>query len=203
MGTLVFRRHVAQRLPRYRAFFEKAAKKYKLDWRLLAAMGYQESHWDPKAISPTGVRGIMMLTLKTASDVGVENRLKPQSSIMGGAAYFSDIMRRMPSDINEPDRTWMALAAYNVGMGHLEDARIITQKRGKDPHRWFDVKQSLPLLAKRKWYKKTKHGYARGWEPLQYVENIRSYYDILRWLDKSQQKKTDAPDALSIVPQVP
>ncbi len=203
VGTLVFRRHVAQRLPRYREFFEKAAKKYHLDWRLLAAMGYQESHWDPKAISPTGVRGIMMLTQNTASDVGVENRLKPQSSIMGGAAYFADILQRMPPDIREPDRTWMALAAYNVGMGHLEDARVITEKRGKDPHRWFDVKQSLPLLAKRKWYKNTKHGYARGWEPLQYVENIRSYYDILRWLDESQQQKVDTPDAVSILPQVP
>ncbi len=203
VGTLIFRRHVAQRLPRYRPFFEAAAKKYNLDWRLLAAMGYQESHWDPKAVSPTGVRGIMMLTLRTAAEMGIENRLKPESSIMGGAEYFSNSLQRIPDDIEEPDRTWMALAAYNIGYGHLEDARIITEQLDKDPRRWFDVKQSLPLLAKRKWYKNTRHGYARGWEPLQYVENIRSYYDILRWLEDSQQEKIREPDAFSILPQVP
>jgi membrane-bound lytic murein transglycosylase F len=203
VGTLIFRRHVAQRLPAYQDFFENAARENTLDWRLLAAMGYQESHWDPKAVSATGVRGIMMLTQRTAADLGVKNRLKPESSIMGGAAYFASILQRIPADIGEPDRTWMALAAYNIGYGHLEDARVITEQRGKDPHRWFDVKQSLPLLAKRKWYKNTKHGYARGWEPLQYVENIRSYYDILRWLDDTQVKKINTPEAFSILPQVP
>lgn len=203
VGTLIFRRHVAQRLPTYQDLFEAAAEKYKLDWRLLAAIGYQESHWDPKAVSPTGVRGIMMLTLRTASDLGIDNRLIPENSIMGGAEYFANSLERIPDDIGEPDRTWMALAAYNIGYGHLEDARIITEQLGKDPHRWFDVKQALPLLAKRKWYKNTRHGYARGWEPLQYVENIRSYYDILRWLDDSHQEKVSEPDTFSIFPQVP
>lgn len=203
VGTLIFRRHVAQRLPTYQDLFEAAAEKYKLDWRLLAAIGYQESHWDPKAVSPTGVRGIMMLTLRTASDLGIDNRLIPENSIMGGAEYFANSLERIPDDIDEPDRTWMALAAYNIGYGHLEDARIITEQLDKDPHRWFDVKQALPLLAKRKWYKNTRHGYARGWEPLQYVENIRSYYDILRWLDDSHQEKVSEPDTFSIFPQVP
>ncbi len=203
VGTMIFRRHVAQRLPAYSEIFQRAAKKHGLDWRLLAAMGYQESHWDPKAVSPTGVRGIMMLTLDTAKGLGIKNRVDPESSIIGGATYFAENLQRMPKDIGEPDRTWMAMAAYNVGYGHLEDARILTQQQGKDPDRWFDVKQSLPLLAKQKWYSKTKHGYARGWEPLQYVENIRSYYDILRWLDDSGQEKVSSPDAFSKLPQVP
>lgn len=203
VGTMIFRRHVAQRLPQYREFFERAGEQYDLDWRLLAAMGYQESQWDPNAVSPTGVRGIMMLTQDTAADVGIDNRIDPQSSIMGGATYFAQTLKRIPDDIQEPDRTWMAMAAYNVGLGHLEDARVLTEEQGKDPHRWFDVKQSLPLLAKRKWYVKTKHGYARGWEPLQYVENIRSYYDILRWIDDSQRVKVTEPDAFSKLPHVP
>ena len=203
VGTLYFRRHVDSRLPAYREMFEKAARKNDLDWQLLAAIGYQESHWDPKAVSPTGVRGIMMLTQATAAQLGIKNRLDPASSIRGGARYFAASRKRVPADIQEPDRTWMALAAYNVGYGHLEDARILTEQAGKDPDKWIDVRESLPLLAKRKWYKKTKHGYARGWEPVRYVENIRSYYDVLRWLVNNGKKDTPEPDAFSKLPQVP
>lgn len=201
VGTLYFQRHIESRLPKYQKMFEQAATENGLDWQLLAAIGYQESHWDPTATSPTGVRGIMMLTQATAAQLGIKNRLKPESSIDGGARYFASRLKKINDAIEEPDRTWMALAAYNVGHGHLEDARIITEQQGNDPNKWVDVKQVLPLLAKRKWYKKTKHGYARGWEPVRYVENIRSYYDVLRWMNEKEEKKE--PDALSILPQVP
>ena len=201
VGTLFFKRHIKSRLPKYQKMFEQAAKINDIDWELLAAIGYQESHWNPKAISPTGVRGIMMLTQATAAQMGVKNRLIPKSSIDGGARYFSSRLKRIDNAIEEPDRTWMALAAYNVGYGHVEDARIITKQQGNDPNKWINVKQSLPLLAKRKWYKKTKHGYARGWEPVRYVENIRSYYDVLLWI--SDKDKANESDVLSILPQVP
>ena len=201
VGTLYFKRHIESRLPKYQAMFEQAAEENDLDWQLLAAIGYQESHWNPKAISPTGVRGIMMLTQATAAQMGIKNRLKPESSIEGGARYFALRQKRIKESIEEPDRTWMALASYNVGAGHLEDARIITEQQGNDPDKWVDVKQTLPLLAKRKWYKKTKHGYARGWEPVRYVENIRSYYDVLRWVNGKDE--VPEPEALSILPQVP
>lgn len=203
VGTLFFKRHVETRLPRYREYFEISASENSLDWRLLAAIGYQESHWNPEAVSPTGVRGIMMLTQKTAAQLGVKNRLEPESSIDGGARYFASRRKIIVDSIQEPDRTWMALAAYNVGAGHLEDARIITEQLGKDPNKWIDVNQALPLLAKRKWYKKTKHGYARGWEPVRYVENIRSYYDLLRWIDDSSRDIAPEPNAITILPQVP
>ena len=203
VGTVIFRRHIAKRLPRYQQMFEDAGAVTEIDWRLLAALGYQESHWDPKAVSPTGVRGIMMLTRKTATSLGVENRLDPQSSIEGGARYFARTLKRIADDITEPDRSWMALAAYNVGLAHLEDARIITEQRGLDPDKWIDVKTSLPLLAKRKWYKDTRNGYARGWEPVQYVENIRSYYDMLKHLDGANENREPEPDVFSILPQVP
>lgn len=203
VGTVFFRRHVETRLPRYRDFYELSASENNLDWRLLAAIGYQESHWNPDAVSPTGVRGIMMLTQKTAAQLGIKNRLEPESSIKGGARYFASRLEKIADDIQEPDKTWMALAAYNVGLGHLEDARIITEQLGKDPDKWIDVNQALPLLAKKKWYKKTKHGYARGWEPVRYVENIRSYYDLLRWIDESSQNNAPEPDSITILPQVP
>ena len=205
VGTVEFRRHFSRRLPEYRELFQQAAEEHGLDWHLLAAVGYQESHWRPDAVSPTGVRGIMMLTQRTARELGIEDREDPASSIRGGAEYLAKTLRRIPDDIAEPDRTWMALAAYNVGFGHLEDARVITQQRGMDPHIWLDVKQSLPLLAQRKWYRNTRFGYARGWEPVRYVENIRSYYDLLRWLDEVNdiQPEQAEPDAFSILPQVP
>lgn len=177
--TRTFLRHVDSRLPRYVAYFRKAGEHDGLDWRLLAAMAYQESAWNPRAVSPTGVRGIMMLTLATAAHIGVKNRLNPRQSIRGGARYFRHILNEIPDRIAEPDRTWLALAAYNMGFGHLEDARAITQYRGMDPDKWVDVKQNLPLLQKKKWYKSMRYGFARGDEAVTYVERIREYYDQL------------------------
>jgi membrane-bound lytic murein transglycosylase F len=200
VGTKIFRRHIETRLPQFQELFEKAAAKFDVDWRLIAAMGYQESHWDPEAISPTGVRGIMMLTLKTSKDLDVKDRLDPKSSISGGTQYFKLTLQRISKKIPEPDRTWMAMAAYNIGFSHLQDARQITRKLNKNPNRWIDVKQALPLLAKKKWYKQTRYGYARGWEPVQYVENIRSYYDILKWVDEGSTEAIPVPDEFFKIP---
>lgn len=186
-GTNSYLGQIHNRLPSYRGYFEEAAKLYDLDWRLLAAMSYQESHWRPRAVSHTGVRGIMMLTQATAKHLGVEERTDARESILGGARYLRALIDKLPDNIKEPDRTWIAVAAYNVGFGHVEDARQITDTRGNNPDKWIDIKASLPYLAKSKWYKKTRYGYARGWEPVRYVENIRSYYDILVWqLGKEQ-----------------
>ena len=200
VGTKIFMRHIETRLPAYQDFFEEAAERQGVDWRMVAAMGYQESHWDPDAVSPTGVRGIMMLTFKTAKDMKVKNRLDPESSISGGAKYFKKTLDRIHEDITEPDNYWMAMAAYNVGYYHLQDARIITRKLNKDPNRWIDVRESLPLLAKKKWYKQTRYGYARGWEPVRYVENIRSYYDILKWVDDGSIELTPVPEEFLMIP---
>ena len=189
-----FTQRIETHLPRYIELFKKEADSVGMDWRLLASIGYQESLWNPAARSPTGVRGLMMLTLRTAKQMGVENRIDPAQSIYGGAKYFTRVLKRIPRRIPEPDRTWFALASYNVGFGHLEDARIITQQRGGDPDRWIDVKRSLPLLARKKWYRKTKHGYARGWEPVQYVENIRKYYDYLVELDNRALRDREPPN---------
>ncbi|NOQ63827.1 MAG: membrane-bound lytic murein transglycosylase MltF [Methyloprofundus sp.] len=181
VGNCTFQLHYQSRLPRYQELFQQAALKYDMDWRLLAAISYQESHWNPRAVSPTGVKGLMMLTRATAKQMGVKKRTDPKESIFGGALYFKQRIKTIPARISEPDRTWFALASYNIGFGHLEDARIITQSLGKNPDKWMDVKHSLPLLTKKKWYSKTKHGYARGREPVIYVNNIRSYLDLLLW----------------------
>lgn len=193
-GSHTFLAQIRQRLPQYRGQFEDTAKEYGIDWRLLAAVAYQESHWKPDAISPTGVRGMMMLTKATADSLGVDTRTDAEASIAGGARYLRALTDRIPDRVPEPDRTWFALAAYNVGYGHVEDARILTQKHGGDPDKWLDVKNNLPLLSKRKWYKKTRFGYARGYEPVRYVDNIRSYYDILSWyLEREDPERFKSP----------
>jgi membrane-bound lytic murein transglycosylase F len=191
VGTRRFIRDYNNILPRFRNLFEQTAESQKVDWRLLAAIGYQESHWDPEAISPTGVRGIMMLTKNTARGLGVDDRIDPAQSIFGGARYLERLRARLPETIKEPDRTWFALAAYNVGYGHVQDARVITARMGEEPDLWAHVKKSLPLLTQHNYYSKTKHGYARGWEPVMYVENIRNYYDILIWLTEGSDGEPD------------
>ncbi|GLX77046.1 membrane-bound lytic murein transglycosylase F [Thalassotalea insulae] len=186
VDTRLFIKAVEDKLPRYRNLFEKYGQE--IDWKLLAAISYQESHWNPRARSHTGVRGMMMLTLPTARQMGIKSRIDAEQSIRGGAKYFKQMIDRMPARVPYPDRLWFALASYNVGLGHLNDARKITRQQGGDPDRWVEVKERLPLLKQKKYYKKTKYGYARGDEPVNYVENIRRYYDTLNWMDNKQQE---------------
>jgi membrane-bound lytic murein transglycosylase F len=190
-----FIEHIETRLPLFRQYFKDSAASVGIDWRLLSAIGYQESQWTADATSPTGVRGLMMLTEDTARTLGIDNRLDPQASIAGGAQYFVMMRNQIPSRIREPDRTWFALAAYNVGFGHLEDARILTQMHGKNADSWDDVRKYLPLLTQEKWYSQVKHGYARGWEPTRFVENIRSYYDMLQWMAADSKMIADETTA--------
>ncbi|MCE9679236.1 membrane-bound lytic murein transglycosylase MltF [Shewanella sp. AS1] len=186
VDTRAFLRAIDNKLPRYREHFEQYAGE--IDWRKLAATAYQESHWNPNARSPTGVRGLMMLTLPTAKQMGVANRLDPKESIRGGAKYLNKILQRLPDSIPESQRMWFALASYNIGFGHVEDARKLAQSMGMNPSAWRDIKHVLPLLQKRSYYRHTRYGYARGSEAVQYVENIRRYYDTLIWVDNQSNE---------------
>jgi membrane-bound lytic murein transglycosylase F len=200
VGTRAFIRHFDNRLPRYRTMFEESGEASDTDWRLLAAIGYQESHWRSHAVSPTGVRGIMMLTQATADYLDIDDRMDPESSIFGGAEFFARQVERLPDSVEEPDRTWMALAAYNVGFYHVKDARQIVEWQGGDPDAWIDVSKALPLLAQRKWYSRLQYGYARGWEPVLYVNNIRRYYNILRWITGSEFEDKPEQEELTKTP---
>ena len=180
----LFRRHLRERLPEYRALFQAAGLQTGIDWRLLAAMGYQESHWRADAISPTGVRGIMMLTKATATQVGITDRTDPAQSILGGADYLHSLEGRLSDRISGDDRLWFAMASYNVGLGHLRDARTLTKRQGGNPNVWIDVKTRLPLLRNKKYHSTLPYGYARGDEPVTYVDNIRYYYDLLVWYEQ-------------------
>lgn len=175
-----FIRRVSRRLPPLRPLFQRAAQSRPFRWVLLAAQGYQESHWDRDAVSPTGVRGIMMLTLPTAQELGVRDRTDPEESIQGGAEYLERMYDRLPEGVEGEDRIYMALAAYNVGYGHLMDARRLARRTGRDPDEWSDIREVLPLLTQQEFYSTVPHGYARGHEPVRYVRNIRLYNALLR-----------------------
>lgn len=202
VGAYTFAQHLQQRLPRYENHFKTSAKKEQVDWRLLAAIGYQESMWQAEVTSKTGVRGLMMLTQRTAQAMGVSNRLDPRQSIEGGAKYFMHVKKELDDDIEEPDRTWFALAAYNVGSGHLDDARKLAKREGLNPNKWLDVKKMLPRLSQKQWYSKTRYGYARGGEPVHFVANIRRYYDILTWVTQPQLEGSQVAEGNLHVPGV-
>lgn len=190
--TMAFIKAIDNKLPEYQPLFEKYAQV--IDWKLLAAIAWQESHWDPLATSPTGVRGLMMLTKPTATTMGIADRLDPEESIKGGAAYIAYIMERLPETIEEDDRIWFALSAYNMGYGHMQDVRKLTEMLGGDPNRWLDVKARLPLLTQKKYYSQLTYGYARGHEAYRYVENIRRYHQSLVGYLQSQERKQHALD---------
>ena len=172
-------RRIDERLPNFIDRFAEAETTTGMPADLLAALSYQESHWDPAAVSPTGVRGIMMLTRNTAESLGVMDRLDPVAAIDGGARYLADRHRRLPETIPEPDRTFLALASYNIGRGHLLDARQLARELGKNPDSWDDMKEVLPLKADKRYYPSTRYGYAPGYEPVHYVQRIRNYRDVI------------------------
>ena len=180
-STQTFLNNVNSRLDEYSTTFHRAATATGLSWQLLAAVGYQESRWNPGAVSPTGVRGLMMLTIPTAQSLGIHNRTDPHLSIIGAARYLSQLIKRLPASIPQPDRSWMALAAYNIGYGHILDARKLTRRQGGNPNSWADVKKRLVLLSQGKYYQHARYGYADGRVATHYVANIRSYYNILAW----------------------
>jgi len=180
VDTRAYVRRIKSRYPKYKPIFHKAAEAHDLPPLVLAAQAYQESHWNPHAKSPTGVRGMMMLTLNTAHALGVRNRLNARASIEAGARYLARLKTRLSDAIYKPDRIWFALAAYNIGLAHLRDARDLARTLGRDPNRWNSMRTVLPLLSKKRYYHRLDRGYARGLEAVRYVRRIRNYADILR-----------------------
>ncbi len=187
--TKMFYKRIKSRLYKYEKYFKQAAKKYDVPWELIAAQSYQESHWNPRAKSFTGVRGLMMLTLSTAKMLGVKNRLSPKQSVMGGTRHLKQMLRYVPKEVEGENRLKFALAAYNIGMGHVRDARRLAKKFGLNENIWSDLKVTLPLLSQKRYYRTVKYGYARGSEPVRYVESIYDYKDILEKMEKEKEKE--------------
>ena len=178
-NTKMFYKRMKTRLPKYKEYFQDAAEKFNIPWTLLASVSYQESHWNPRAKSFTGVRGLMMLTQRTAKLLGVKNRLNPMQSVIGGTRHLKQMIKFVPKEVTGENRLKFALAAYNIGMGHIRDAQKLAKKLGLNENAWSDLKIVLPLLSQKKYYRNLKYGYARGAEPVKYVESIYNYKDIL------------------------
>ncbi len=198
VDTRAFIRALDDKLPKWSPLFQKYSEEF--DWRLIAALAYQESHWKPKAKSPTGVRGMMMLTLPTAKSVGVTNRLDPEQSVRGGVEYLRRIVARVPETISDHEKIWFALASYNIGYGHMLDARRLTKAQGGDPNAWADVKDRLPLLRQKRFYSQTRYGYARGDEARNYVENIRRYYQSIIGHVSQKPVVDESTEDLQVIP---
>ncbi|VEN73310.1 Membrane-bound lytic murein transglycosylase F [Candidatus Desulfarcum epimagneticum] len=178
----VYHRRISTHLPLYEGIIKEAAKSHGFDWLMLAAQIYQESHFNPIAISSSGAYGLMQLTINTAKSLGITDILDPEQNVMTGARYLRnlyDLYKKAPA----PDRLFIALAAYNIGRGHVSDAMGLARGMRLDPFKWSSLSKTLPLLRYRKYHSKTKYGYCRGNEPLQYVKQIMTYYDILKHMD--------------------
>ncbi len=193
VGSKTFIKDLVEIFPTYEFFFKEASRLFNFDWRLIASIGYQESRWKKDAVSYTGVKGIMMLTKDTAREVGVDDRRDPRNSIFGGAKYLRSIYNRLDYDLDDNEKKWFAIAAYNIGLGHVEDAIKLASKNGVDIRKWSDIEPYILMLSQSEFYRQTKYGYARGWETVKYVQNIKQYYDIIVFLD-SQDKEVDEKD---------
>ncbi|HWU44044.1 MAG TPA: membrane-bound lytic murein transglycosylase MltF [Bdellovibrio sp.] len=174
-----FFRRLRENLPTYRQAFKQAGQDNDLPWQLIASVAYQESHWDPEARSFTGVRGLMQLTTETAEHMEVEDRSDPLQSIVGGTKYLRYLLDKMPNFINSKDRLALALAAYNVGYAHLRDAQKLAEQMGRNPYSWHHMKEILPLLADPVYTEKFEYGPARGYETVEFVERVKSFYNLM------------------------
>lgn len=190
-------------LPHYKRWFEEAAALTGIEWQLLAALAYQESHWDPHATSYTHVRGMMMLTDDTADRMNLDDRLDARNSIIAGAKYLQLLKESLPGHIDDKERTWMALAAYNQGMGHLEDARVLAEKSKLNPDVWSDVRKVMPLLSRPTYFEQAKHGHARGGEAVILVETVHLYYDMLNRLGPEAMLRLPTAPYLGLQPAEP
>lgn len=175
-GKEIFLSRIDKRLPKWEELFKEAAIQSDLHWTLLAAISYQESHWNPKAISKTGVRGLMMLTKTTAKEVGISRRTDPKQSVFGGSIYFQRLLEKFPDSTPRQDKLWMTIAAYNLGFSYLKQARELTKINNKDPNNWKDVSSSLSLMRTKEQDKLMKE---RIKEALDYVQKVKLYYQTL------------------------
>ena len=174
-----FVKHLGNTLPEFKSYFVSAGEEHKVPWQLAAAVAYQESHWNAEAVSFTGVRGIMQLTTETAEHLGVTDRTDPEQSIWGGTKYLKLLLDRVPEHLDSKDRLSLALAAYNIGWAHLEDAQGLARQKNMNPYSWMDLKKILPLLEEPSIAETLKYGKARGRETVEFVDRVKGFYNLI------------------------
>jgi membrane-bound lytic murein transglycosylase F len=177
------RRHATSRaaltgvLSPYDELFRNYANRYQVDWLLVAAQSYQESRFDPDVVSFAGAVGLMQVMPGTGRELGFESLHEPEQGVHAGVMYLYRLYNRLDEIPDDEDRLWFSLAAYNAGLGHVNDARRLAVELGRDPDVWFgEVAEVMPLLQKREYYSRARHGYCRCTEPVDYVARIRDRY---------------------------
>jgi len=166
----------------YDAYFKQYGRQCGWDWRLLAAQAFQESGFDPQAVSFMGAMGLMQLMPRTAADVGVSQSevFNPESNIRGATRLISKLNTHYSFIHNPQERINFILAAYNAGPGHVDDARNLAERYGKNPDVWHgNVDEYVLKMAQSEFFNLpgVKHGYFRGSETYDYVEKILSRWD--------------------------
>jgi membrane-bound lytic murein transglycosylase MltF len=177
-----FHDRMRSRLPRYQAFIKDAARKHGFDWCLVAAQMYRESRLDALARSPDGAQGLMQILPGTARSLDLADAFDPVANIRAGVRYLKSL-HVVFEGLDEQDRLSMSLAAYNVGLGHVLDARRLASNMGLDPNRWDSLAKTLPLLRLREYYQHAEQGFCQGDIPVAYVNRIMVYYDILKRIE--------------------
>jgi membrane-bound lytic murein transglycosylase F len=163
----------------YDDLFREYGDRIEIDWRLLAAQAYEESGFDPEALSWAGAQGVMQVLPRTAGDLGIHGDLHdPEVGILAGALYLRWLYDLFEPSLPRGERLRLALASYNAGRGHIQDGRRVARSMGLDPDRWFgNVEQALPLLSREQYASRARFGYCRCRQPVAYVRRINQRYN--------------------------
>lgn len=166
----------------YDNYFKEAAVYTGWDWRLIAAQCYQESGFDPNAISWAGAKGLMQLMPKTADNLGLNEKLifRPKENIATAAKLIRQLQNQFSYIHSKEEQIQFILAAYNGGIGHVNDAQALARKYGGNPNKWSDVGHYVLNLSKARYYRDpvVKHGYMIGSETFHYVQNIMERWSL-------------------------
>ena len=189
-----YRVEAGKEISPYDDLAKEYALEYGFDWRLVISQMYQESQFDPDARSFAGARGLMQVMPRTGRQFGFTDLHDPEQGIAAGLAYLEWLEDRFPQRLELAQKLYFGLAAYNAGAGHVEDARVLAQRLGKDPDQWFgNVETAMLLLSRPQYARQARFGYVRGSEPVKYVREIRNRY--LGYVDFTEENNISAePD---------
>lgn len=191
---------LAGKLSPYDDLVKRFADRYGFDWRLLTSQMFQESRFDPKAKSWAGAQGLMQVLPRTGKELGLVKLQEPAVGIHAGAKYLDWLRRRFEAKLDPGNRLWFALAAYNAGIGHVRDARRLAQQKGWNANQWFgNVEKAMLLLSRKEYARKARHGYVRGREPVEYVQQIRSRFKVYVDATRPSNQPTDEIAELALL----
>ena len=177
LDILSIHKDIRSKLHQLQPIFLEAGEKENISWSLLAALAFQESKWNIDAVSPTNVRGLMQLTQATADALGVKDRTDPNETVLAAAKHIRNQEKIIPIRVKRSDRIWLAIAAYNLGIGRIMQAYKAVRDEKKGEIIWEDISKKLANNSK----SFQNNQYSTGKRTVEYVERIREFQEILRY----------------------